>query len=354
MSIRREREAIKREILAIESLIQKAARHPVMLRAYRTRLEDLERALQALPPVGVHEPKATLYFSGEPVQGSIGIDADFVGRVLEPFQSMVMADYAERWNGRVGTRGTRARERESRLLLTGLPRGSVGLELKKSDSDELFQDEQLSSTLAHITKLIGASARSDEDFVSELEETSPRVVNNLKKFLSTISKGNAGLNLETGDMRLQMDSIQAKMAFDRVTNTTSDVRLLSMKGELWGLLSADWKFNFVPENDAPIRGRLSEDITTEQADGLLRRFYKSPSKALIERTIVIFRNGNIRTNYILFDLRSPDEPDFDLTRPIGEVGVLEPAPHETLSAYAEEPLVWNQSASDLESKNVPD
>ena len=126
-------------------------------------------------PLGSKEAKAVLFFSGGPVQGSIGIDASFTGRVLEPFQSMVMADYADRWHGTVGSRGRRFGEEDSRLLLTALPRGSFGLELSRAEQDELFTEDQLADTLAHVTKLVESSARSDEDFAAELDQTEPRV-----------------------------------------------------------------------------------------------------------------------------------------------------------------------------------
>jgi hypothetical protein len=72
---------------------------------------------------------------GRPVYGSMGIDASFAGRMLEPFQSMVMADYADRWHGVLGSRGRRPGEAQAKLLLTGLPRGSFGLELAPLRAD---------------------------------------------------------------------------------------------------------------------------------------------------------------------------------------------------------------------------
>ena len=90
--------------------------------ALAERERELQEKIHALP-LGNKEARTVLFFSGEPVQGSLGIDASFAGRVLEPFQNMVMADYADRWHGVVGSRGRRAGEAQSRLMLTGLPRG---------------------------------------------------------------------------------------------------------------------------------------------------------------------------------------------------------------------------------------
>lgn len=146
----------------------------------------------------------------------MGIDASFAGRVLEPFQSMVMADYADRWHGVVGSRGRRHGEAQSRLLLTGLPRGSFGLELARADNDELFEEGQLADTLAHVTKLVASAGRSDEDFAAELDETAPRVIQNLREFLEVVAKGKAGPRLESGDFRCSMNPVEANEAFTRV------------------------------------------------------------------------------------------------------------------------------------------
>ena len=105
-----------------------------------------------------------------------------------------MTDYADRLHGVIGSRGPRIGEAESRLLLTGLPRGSFGLELTRADSDELFDEGQLADTLAHVTRLVETAARSDEDFAAELDTTAPRVVQKLREFLEVIAKASAGLS----------------------------------------------------------------------------------------------------------------------------------------------------------------
>ena len=69
---------------------------------------------------------------------------------------MVMADYADRWHGVVGSRGKRTGEANSRLLLTALPRGSFGLELTRAENDELFK--AITSKGLQIPKALRGSA----------------------------------------------------------------------------------------------------------------------------------------------------------------------------------------------------
>jgi hypothetical protein len=298
MTTRTQREFLKVQLLDTQRLLAIAARHPVMSVALAERERELKAQIEALP-LGNKEARTILFFSGEPVQGSSGIDASFAGRVLEPFQSMVMADYADRWVGVVGSRGRRSGEGASRLLLTGLPRGSFGLELSRAENDELFEENQLADTLAHVTKLVDSSARSDEDFAAELDETAPRVIQNLRQFLEVVAKGKAGMRLETGDFRCSMNPIEANEAFNRVAGTITNDESVDIRGIFKGVLLEAWKFDFVTEENHRIGGKIDESLTEEQVVGLNRRYFNEGCVASMVRTTVLFKNGRVRTTYTL-------------------------------------------------------
>lgn len=301
MTTRSQREFLKVQLLETQRLREMAGVHPVMSVAFAEREEEIREKLQALP-LGNKEARTILFFSGEPVQGSMGIDAAFAGRVLEPFQSMVMADYADRWHGVVGSRGRRPGEAQSRLLLTGLPRGSFGLELTRAENDELFEEGQLADTLAHVTRLIEAASRSDEDFAAELDATAPRVIQNLRAFLEVIAKGKAGLRLESGDFRCTMNPIQANEAFNRVAGTITSDEAVDMPGVFKGVLLESWKFDFVTDENQSVGGKIDENLTEEQVIGLNREFFNERCLASLLKTTVLFKNGRVRTSYTLTGL----------------------------------------------------
>lgn len=298
MSMRGQREFLKVQLLELERLRELARDHPLMSASLEAREKELTEQIAALPP-GKKEARTVLFFSGEPVQGSIGIDANFAGRILAPFQSMVMADYADRWYGVVGSRGRRAGEADSRLLLTGLPRGSFGLELTRAENDELFEEDQMADTLAHVTKLVEASGRSDEDFAAELNETAPRVIQNLREFLEIIAKSRAGLRLESGDLRCSMDPVEADEAFNRVSSTIIQDEPVEVSGVFEGVLLFDRRFNFITDDGLKIGGKLSDNLSQDNVIELNRRYFNERCNASLIRTTVLFRNGRIRTTYVL-------------------------------------------------------
>jgi hypothetical protein len=298
MTTRSQREFLKVQLLETRRLKELAGDHPLMSVAFAEKEEELEEKLAALP-LGNKEARTVLFFSGEPVRGSLGIDASFAGRVLEPFQCMVMADYADRWHGTVGSRGRRHGEAESRLMLTGLPRGSVGLELTRAENDELFGENQLADTLAHVTRLVNAAAKSDEDFAAELDETAARVIQNLREFLEVIVKGKAGLRLESGDFRCTMNSVEAHAAFDRVAGTITRDELVERPGVFKGVLLESWRFDFVTDENYSVGGKIDENLTEEQVIALNRKFFNERCVASLLKTTVLFKNGRVRTTHTL-------------------------------------------------------
>ena len=303
MTTRGQRDFLKVQLLDTQRLNSMVSDHPLMSVAFAERERELKDQIAAIP-LGSKESRAVLFFSGEPVHGSLGIDATFASRVLEPFQNMVMADYADRWHGKVGNRGRRHGEAQSRLLLTGLPRGSFGLELARAENDDLFVDGELADTLAHVTRLVDAAARSDEDFAAELDEAAPRVVQNLRSFLEVIARGKAGLRLESGDFRCEMTPIQAGAAFSRVAETTATDETVQVLGVLKGVLLESWEFDFCSDDNEVIAGKLADSLNEDQVIAFNREFFNQRCVATLVKTTVEFKNGRVRTTYRLTGVES--------------------------------------------------
>jgi hypothetical protein len=308
MTTRSQRDFLKVQLLETQRLRETAGEHPLMSIALRERERELKARIAALP-LGNKEARTVLFFSGEPVQGTVGIDAGFAGRVLGPFQSMVMADFADRWHGVIGSRGRRPGEARSRLLLTDLPRGSFGLELSRADADELFEEGQLADTLAHVTRLVEAAARSDEDFAAELNQTAPRVIQNLREFLEVISKGKAGLRLESGDYRCKLSPVEANEAFNRVAGTITNDSIVEIPGVFKGVLLESWRYDFVGEDNHSVGGKIDENLTEDRVVVLNKQFFNERCLASLLKTTVLFKNGRIRTTYILKSLEPLGKAD---------------------------------------------
>lgn len=303
MISRRKREYITVQLLETQRMLEMVGDHPIMSASLKQKEKTLLEQLRKIP-VDIKDTKVVLLFSGNPVKGSIGIDAAFIGKVALPFQNMVTADFAHRVDGKVGKRGALNKQDESRLFLTALPRGSFGIELSKLESNDLLEDNQMSDSLAHVTKLIEASTKSDEDFAAELEGTTPRTINSLKEFFKVVSDDQAGVTIESGGIRCELDPARVKNGYERVSGTSTTEYERTVNGVLKGILLESWKFDFIDEGGKTITGRIDENLTEDQVTNFITHYFNKPCKAILKEGKVLFKNGSERISYILSSIEA--------------------------------------------------
>lgn len=314
MSSVSKREALQRQLAEIRRLLSMVSGHPVMAQELEERQKELEEEIAQIPDAAI-EPEATLFFWGGPVTGSSGIDASFTARILQPFQNMVAADYSFRHRGRVGATGRRQAEKQSKMMLTALPRGSFGIRLSKGESDDLFEERELAETLSHIVKLVG-STLSEDGFEVELSEASPRVTGSLQKFLEVLSKGEAGLRLESGDLRRELSPAQALDAYIRVSGARSETKEVLLEGLFRGVLTHSGKFEFTTFSGQKITGKVMKDLTSDEIHTLSRDYLNKPCIGVFSRTFVHLQSGREHTSYILKGLAPIPDASLETEEPV--------------------------------------
>lgn len=298
MISKRKREYLKVQLLETQRMLALIGDHPIMSFSLKQKEKDLLEQIEKIP-VDQKDSKIVLLFSGNPVKGSMGIDASFAGKVVVPFQNMVTAEFAHRVNGKVGKRGQMNNKNESRLFLTALSRGSFGIELSKLESADLFEDDQMSDTLSHITKLVESSSKSDEDFAAELEEVTPRTIQALKDFFKVVSDDQAGVSIESGGIRCELNFEEVKNAFERVSETVTQEDEKKINGILKGILLESWKFDFVDDQGKTITGRIDENLTEDEVSEYITNYFNKECTASFKEGKVLFKNGRERISYIL-------------------------------------------------------
>ena len=139
MSIYNRKRYLQQQISQLQEFLKLEQDHPFLLASDKARIEMLQNELDQLPDEQ-DDSKVTLLFYGEPVVGSVGIDAEFTVKTLFPFQQMVSAAYNDRRSGSLGKRGVIKNKNASSLVLTALPKGSFGFELThiKNEESDLF------------------------------------------------------------------------------------------------------------------------------------------------------------------------------------------------------------------------
>lgn len=291
------------QIAETNRLIELAGDHPLMAPNLRQRKEELECELRSLP-ASEELPRAVLFFTGQPVVGAVGIDAEFAAKVLQPFLDMVKVQYTASKHGAVGSRGPVRDASEAKLLLTGLPRGSFGLELTPPESSDLFAGKHLSTTLVRLTEVIRSAGESDEEFATAMDDVSPRVLTRLKEFFSVMAEHQADLRLVSGDLECRLDRQRNAAAADRVSNTRTDEATIDKAGIFRGATLDSWRFDFRPVDEDTISGRIGDEVDNERLLQLCRDYMNQRCVARLKRTTVTTRSGTTRTRYELLDLTS--------------------------------------------------
>ena len=250
-------------------------------------------------PLNAKEPTVTILFSGKPVWGSSGIDANFISKAILPFQKMVHADLVQRGFGKVGDRGQLKSADEAKLFLTALPRGSFGVELSKIDDNNLFDEDLVSDSLVQVSKLIDSSARSDEDFAASLEDVSTRTINGLRQFLKVVSDDDAGITIESGGIRSSLLPQEVKGAYNRVAETVTLQTDERIRGVLKGILLESRKFDFLDADQNAITGTLSGDLPENDAVDLISSFFNKECWGIFQKTTISLKGGRIRDTFVL-------------------------------------------------------
>lgn len=262
----------------------------------------LQNELDQLPDEQ-DDSKVTLLFYGEPVVGSVGIDAEFTVKTLFPFQQMVSAAYNDRRSGSLGKRGVIKNKNASSLVLTALPKGSFGFELThiKNEESDLFSEIDVAKSLAFINDIICAAASNDTDFSENLEQANIRIIKNLQRFLKSIYKSNAGIKIETGTHHCSLTPQHVEDAYIRVSQTRTEKDNINLKCIFKGGI-IDGQFELETDNHTTIRGKFDEKVPDENVIRFIKKFTNMECIANIERTTIILPNESKKFIYDLISL----------------------------------------------------
>ena len=307
MTNRENRRFLKREIAESERLKGLVGQHPLMGPLLSQREDGLREQLATMP-AGGREPRTVLFFTGAPVFGSRGIDAQFASTILLPFLEMVKSEYSAEKHGEVGERGPRKDEDEARLLLTGLPRGSFGLELSQPESEDLFSGDQLSEVLVRLTELLSAAGKSDEEFVHALEYVSPRVYGRLPEFFKVLNDNRANIRMQTGDLEFELDQESIADAVGRVSSVQTIESEVEVPGTFRGATLDTWKFDFRSDAGETISGRMGDDLKEGRVAEMLA-LTNRPCVARLKVTKITTQGGAVRTRYELLNIEPPDSSE---------------------------------------------
>ncbi|MCF2444822.1 hypothetical protein L0657_12710 [Dyadobacter sp. CY345] len=295
-----EKDRLKYEIASTEDLLSKVGKSRIMAYSMTKKLEDLNKQLDELDNEEP-EAKALLYFYGAPVIGSAGIETNFLSSALSPFQQLVTARVAKKWQGKVQKKGKMKDLHDSKLYLTALPRGSFGVELKKLTNQHIYHESHLADSLQEVVELI-ASSKDKNAFLKQIKNSAPRELSALKKFFRVLDKSDAGVKIETGHITSTFSQKEVKLAFEIISQIAIDSEDIQIVGKFRGILLDTWSFDFLDSTDKLIHGPIHPSVSEEEA-AEFDDFLNLNCIATFEKTVTTKIDGE---NKPVFSLKSID------------------------------------------------
>lgn len=250
---------------------------------------------------------ADLFFGGDPVIGSTGIESAFAGKAISSFQDLV-AKLAIEDRRVLGQRGPLPAHDDAKLHVTGILRGSFGFRLEELQPIGSMIDTSLKGAVEKATRMLEAFVdASEESFEETLGGTDPRSVLAAREFFALLGANNATLRLEAGDTELVVSRPEIERARERALSSLVEEESRDVDGRLAGLLPDAHMFELEVDGESEVLGgKVTKSIEKAELAELLRVHLNKRVRARI-LTRKVFRKGQLaRQSHTLQELSGPD------------------------------------------------
>jgi hypothetical protein len=260
-----ERDQLAAEIASVEALARTLPPNdPVGRLGFEARLHELRERLAELNMTEEHRAAVALYFGGEPVVGSRGIQAEFGSAIITVYQDLVAKVWATLQGADLPLRG-QIRDREgAQLHITSLVHGSFGFLLEELDEkgEPLFPSPVREAASRVTDYFEQFAAEDDRPFNYLVEEMNPRIFASLREFFKWIHKEQAVFRVVEGEKDKTFDQGAVERAYTRIEATEIDEQEIPVEGELIGVVPYGRRFEFRthPQNEL-ISGKVAENFS---------------------------------------------------------------------------------------------
>jgi hypothetical protein len=267
----------------------------------QARLEEDMAVLAELERQSGKTAEAQLFFYGEPVAETHGIEAKFAGDVLNAYQDLVSKQAAS-LQGPVKRFGPTPAAKETRLHVTNILRGSFGFELEELTGPvDLFAPTPLAVAVDKVSELLHATQTSDEQFADAVAATHERVHSALERFLGVLQRANAGFRLVNEGRELRFNEDAVTQAYERARAIQEDETVVPVEGIFSGVLAESRRFEHLTDSGQVIQGSLGESVLP----AALAQMTSERCRAHLRR-ITLQRGHKTLVRYVLLELEDSE------------------------------------------------
>lgn len=260
--LRIERDQLAAQLAALDHLLQSLPANDFLGRmGFEARREALQQRLGALAGAEERRAQVALYFGGDPVVGSMGVQAAFGAKAVGTFQDLLSKVWGGLDGGPLQQMGPIKDKEASQLHITSVVHGSFGflLEELEYETKPMFQTP-LSQAADQVANYIASFAgENDASFSQVIDVLNPRVFQSIREFFGYMHKGRATLRLVEGDRDQQLDHLAVERAWNRAEASNVAEERIHIEGRLLGVIPMKRRFELESdETGTVIEGKVGE------------------------------------------------------------------------------------------------
>jgi hypothetical protein len=307
MMLKLERDHLAAQLAALTHLLQTLPANDYLGRmGFESRRADLQRQLEALGEAGERRAHVALYFGGDPVIGSYGVQAEFGTKVIGKFQDVLTKVWGTLDGAQLQQMGPIKDKDVSQLHIISVVHGSFGFVLEELEGqiEPMFQSP-LSQAADRVAEYITNFAGENEATFSQMIDVlNPRVFQSIREFFGFIYKDKATFRMVEGELDQRFDRIAVERAWNRAeaSNVTED--RMHVTGRLLGVIPMKRRFELESsETGTVIEGKVGEKFGQSYLERIdTEQFAGKRWRALLHKRTVTKVGRDPADDYTLLEL----------------------------------------------------
>lgn len=261
---------------------------------YVGTLQLKDRATEIQVEIGeissIESPFASvaLFFDGGPVFGSRGIDAEFAGKSLENFQSLISKTFAMRELGSLAERGRIPMRANANMMVTAVTHGSFGFVLEELSEQSEMHETALKNVVSEVDNILEGFGSLDESiFEGVADGIDSRTLISLRDFFREIDNSRATLRIVEDDREVILNEESVHRARLRADASEIEEDTAELSGTLLGFLPDHKRFEIVDTKLGSIYGSATQEATSQYVQAAQRGLpANAPCRAIAQvRTV---------------------------------------------------------------------
>ena len=302
-----DRDHLQAEISALTTLIASLSDRDQLGRlSLEERRQELVNELEQLAAASENLAKIALYFGGEPVIGSAGVEAEFSTTAVSNFQDLLTKVWGAT-SGNLPAMGRVPNKHASQLHITSLVHGSFGFLLEELDDqgEPLFESALRKTANTAVRYITSIADENEAKFSDTLDQLDQRVFSAIRDFFSAIYRKKATLRLVEGDgVDVRFDRRAVERAWNRLETVRVEEEHDTMTGRLLGIIPLGRRFEFEPDGATQVvKGQVGELFSQSYLDRMAtEKFAGKRWKATFLHVVVTRQGREPSERYTLLEL----------------------------------------------------